>query len=67
MQTQENSAIMLTVRNGFLICPTCGQNKHLIAIRPETTATNLELFCRKCRKTVTVDISQGLCSRSPSH
>lgn len=67
MQTQEKSAIILTVRNGFLICPTCGQNRHLIAVRPETTAKNLELFCRKCRTTVTVDISQGLCSRSPSH
>lgn len=67
MQIRENSVIMLTVRNGYLICPVCEQNRHLIAVRPDTTATNLELFCRRCRKKITVDISQGLCSRSPSH
>lgn len=67
MQLQGKSGIMLTVRDGYLICPVCEQNRRLIAVRPDTTATNLALFCRKCRKTTVVDISLGLCSRSPSH
>lgn len=59
MRTTEKRDKMLAVRNGWLVCPVCRRNKRLLHVLPETTAENLEVFCRDCKSTLKVDISIG--------
>lgn len=51
----------LTVENGFLVCPKCERNKHLLKINGDEVMKNVELYCRECRKTVYVDAVDGRC------
>lgn len=55
---------MLTVKDGYLPCPHCRQNKRLIQVRPETKAERLILYCRFCKTETKVDIEQGKCFES---
>lgn len=57
---------MLTVRNGYLVCPHCLRNKRVIQIQPDTKAENLRVYCRDCKKETIVDIDQGQCFESRS-
>lgn len=66
MQIQEKSSIMLTVKNGFLTCPTCRRNRHLLRVLPDTTAENLVVFCRDCKTEHRVEIINGQCFESRS-
>lgn len=50
---------LLTVKNGWLVCPTCRRNRKLLHILPETTAEHLEVYCRDCKTSMTVDIAKG--------
>ena len=56
----------LIVRDGWLICPGC--HKRVLRVEPNTAAQNLIVYCRNCKRTVTVDIDRGQCfeSRSPT-
>lgn len=42
----------------FIICPICNR-KTRIKIREATKATNLPVFCPKCKKTFVIDIKPG--------
>lgn len=66
MQSQASHGKMLTVRNGWLVCPICRQNRKLLQIAPETRAKNLILFCRMCKNECEVDIDEGQCFESRS-
>ena len=57
---------MLTVRDGWLICPTCRRNKRLMRISPETTAQHAIVYCRDCKTEHMIDIQQGQCYESRS-
>lgn len=57
---------MLTVRDGYLVCPTCRRNRRLLQIKPDTVATHLVVFCRDCKSEHNVDIEQGQCFESRS-
>nr|DAL14664.1 MAG TPA_asm: cysteine-rich protein [Caudoviricetes sp.] len=57
---------MLTVKDGFLVCPTCRRNRHLLRISPDTTAENLVVFCRDCKTEHHVNIRRGQCFESRS-
>ena len=46
----------LEIRNGWLTCPMCKQNKRLLRVHPDTEARNLEVYCRYCKKAVILDI-----------
>lgn len=64
MQTHGKYGKMLTVRNGYLECPTCRRNKRLMQILPETSGQNLVVFCRDCKTEHIVDIVKGQCFES---
>lgn len=45
----------IQTKDGFLLCPICGRRTDQ-KIRPDTSATNLPLYCKKCKQTTIVDI-----------
>lgn len=51
---------MLAVRGGYLECPYCRASR-LQRIRPETEAKHLQIFCRRCKHEMIVDIGGGQC------
>lgn len=57
---------ILTVRDGFLVCPVCRRNRRLIRIAPDTQARRLVVFCRDCKTEHIVDIDKGQCFESRS-
>ena len=57
---------MLTVRDGYLVCPRCRQNKRVMQIPPYTKAERVVAFCRMCKWEHDVDIEQGQCFESRS-
>lgn len=54
----------LTVKDGFLQCPTCRGNKKLLKVEPDTVAENLIVFCRFCKTEHRIDIRRGQCFKS---
>lgn len=62
LQTQQNRGT-LTVKDGRVVCPNC-KRKTDQAIRLDTKAENLELWCRRCKTSFIVNIELGACSSS---
>ena len=46
--------ILLTAKNGWIICPAC--HKKIQRITPRTEAENLPIWCPRCRVEYTIDI-----------
>lgn len=65
MRMAENRSKLLTVRDGYLICPVCRQNKKLLPVLPETSGRNIAVYCTKCKHRTIVNIDNGLCFESP--
>lgn len=65
LQTSENRGKLLTVRDGFLLCPICRQNKKLLPVLPTTSGSDIVCYCQKCKHRVIVNIDHGLCFESP--
>lgn len=55
MQTTEKCDT-LRIANGWLVCE-CGRK--IVRVYPDTSAANLEVFCRYCKRKFKVDISRG--------
>lgn len=53
----------LIVKDGYLVCPACRRRK-ILQIRPDTSAKNLIVYCRDCRRESVVNIEQGQCFES---
>ena len=66
MQFQEKHGKMLTVKDGWLLCPNCRRNKRLMRINPDTVAMRVVAFCRDCKAENIVDIDRGQCFESRS-
>lgn len=49
----------LIVRDGWVTCPVCLRNKHLLRIDPDTEATALPVYCRDCKTEIIVNIARG--------
>lgn len=57
---------MLTVKDGYLVCPGCRVNKHVMQIPKYTKASRVVAFCRSCKWEHDVDIEEGQCYESRS-
>jgi len=66
LQFQAKHGRMLTVKDGYLVCPNCRRNKRLMKVNPDTVATRVVAFCRDCKTENIVDIDQGQCYESRS-
>ena len=55
--------MMLSVIDGYLSCPYCRANK-LQRVRPDTKAQRLQIYCRKCKHEILVDMESGKCYMS---
>lgn len=64
MKKTEKCGIMLTVIDGYLICPRCHQNKRLQYVDRKTVAKNLPCYCRMCKSRIYIDIVEGQCFES---
>ena len=53
--------VTLAVKDGLYICPVC-KEKTQQAFDPATNATNLRLWCKKCKSVHYVNIVFGQCS-----
>lgn len=58
MQTQK-TCDKLVVKDGWLVCPNCQRSKHLLRVRPDTVARNLQVYCRVCRTEIILNIDEG--------
>lgn len=56
----ESCGIILPTKDGYLVCPYCRASR-LQRIRPETRAESLQIYCRKCKRELIVDIAEGQC------
>ena len=50
----------LSTKDGYVVCPVC-RHKTNQALRPDTVANNLQLWCRNCKAVHLVKIERGQC------
>lgn len=50
----------LIVKDGWLLCPTCGRGK-VLKLNPGTRAVDLTVFCKVCGTESIVNIDECLC------
>lgn len=66
MNMQQIHGKMLTVKDGYLVCPTCLRNRRVMKINPDTVARRAVAYCRDCKTEHIVDIDRGQCFESRS-
>lgn len=64
MQKGSGYGRMLTVKDGYLVCPRCRINRKVMRILPTTTASDLQIFCKSCKSEILIDIVEGKCYES---
>lgn len=64
MQSVCDHGKILPTRGGFFCCPYCGGK--LLEIDPETEAKAVPVYCKKCRRTLRVDIHKSQSHLRPS-
>lgn len=78
LNTKQKCGSMVTVREGgWVVCPECQrrkaanpnwrENRSLMRIAPDTEATALPVYCRKCQTEIKLNIAGGLSWESLSH
>lgn len=50
---------IIPVEDGWVTCPICHRNHRLLRVTPETTATDLPVYCRTCRREIKINIARG--------
>lgn len=66
LQDREKHGRMLTVKDGWLVCPFCKLNRRVMKIYPDTVATRLPAYCRSCGREFRIDIQKGQSFKSQS-
>nr|DAP85398.1 MAG TPA: cysteine-rich protein [Caudoviricetes sp.] len=64
MRTTTEHGRLLTVKDGYVVCPVCKRNKKLLPILPDTSGRRIVAYCRLCKARTIVDIEDGLCFES---
>lgn len=59
MSTRQKSD-KLNIKDGLIVCPNCKQKTNQ-AVRSDTEAVNLTLWCRNCKAVHLVNIEHGQC------
>ncbi len=59
MRSPEIHGKLLTVKDGWLMCPVPKKPATALHILPDTKAENLEIYCRDCKTAMQVDIAKG--------
>ncbi|MCI9402207.1 MAG: hypothetical protein HFF04_00850 [Oscillospiraceae bacterium] len=49
----------IDVKDGWITCPVCRRNRHLLRITDDTVAQNLPVYCRDCKETIVLNITRG--------
>ena len=49
----------IPVRDGWVTCPLCGRNHHLLRVTPDTTAEDLPVYCKTCKREIKLQIARG--------
>lgn len=50
----------LVTKDGLIVCPVCKQKTNQ-AVRPDTQAKNLTVWCRTCKSIHLINIENGQC------
>lgn len=58
LRTTSEHGKLLTVRDGWLVCPHC-RNKRLLRVPITAAARGVPVWCAKCKHEIIVDIEQG--------
>lgn len=53
----------LTVIDGYLECPVC-RKRHIQAVREDSYARRVQVFCPRCKSEILVDMERGQCFQS---
>ncbi len=64
MQSRTKYGKMLTVKHGWLECPSCNRNRKMMQVLPDTEGHKIVAFCRICKTEHIVDIVKGECFES---
>ncbi len=51
---------LVKVKDGWVTCPICGNNR-LKRIRPDETAALVYVHCRRCKNDIPLTLKQGQC------
>lgn len=60
MTGAEFSARIVAVRDGWAVCPICG-NRRLKRVRPDESAALVFIHCRRCKNDIPLTLKQGQC------
>lgn len=64
MQSRTKYGKMLTVKHGWLECPSCNRNRKMMQVLPDTEGHKIVAFCRICKTEHIMDIVKGECFES---
>lgn len=64
MRSPEIHGKLLTVKDGWLLCPKCGGSK-VLRIYPDTEGQRIQVYCKRCRQESIVNIAQCQCHECP--
>lgn len=64
LQNEKPRGKLLTVRNGYLECPSCRRNRRMMQVLPDAEGRRIVAYCRICKTEHIVDIVKGECFES---
>ena len=63
LTTDARFAKIVSVKDGWVACPVCGNNR-LKRVRPDESAALVFIHCRRCKNDIPLMLKQGQCFES---